>query len=133
MSGTFDFAPGKHTAQEVPPEEPSVTSFNGWEFTAKPGVPYRRKFRLSVSGMVWYLNSGHTALDITTDPTMNAGRLLKFYQDRRTWDTFTYPHEYLGNITCRFASAVEIPLAVPNSFGRIGPFEIMLIHHNPGY
>jgi hypothetical protein len=133
VAGTFDFAPGKHSAQEVPPEEPSVTSFNGWEFTARPGIPYRRKFRLKLAGLVWYLDSSGTTLDISTDPTMNAGRLLEFYKLNRTWDTFTYPHEYLGDLTCRFAHPVEIPLAIPNSFGRVPEFELMLIHHNPGY
>jgi len=129
----FDFAPGKHSAQELPPEEPSVTSFNGWEFTARPSVPYRRKFRLKLAGLKWRLNAAGTALDVTTDPTMNAGRLASFYRDHRTWNTFLYPHEYLGTILCRFATPLEIPLGTQNSGGTVPEFEAMLVHHNPGY
>jgi hypothetical protein len=81
--------------------------------------------------MRWRLSG--SALDTSTDPTMNAGRLLNFYKQNRTWDTFTYNHEYLGSITCRFADPVQIPKAITNSNGLIPDFEITLIHHNPGY
>ena len=131
MPGTFDFAPNSHVAVEIPPEEPNVVTFNGWDFTAKPAVPYRRKFRLIMTGMRWYMGSG--ALDVSTDPTMNAGRLLNFYQTNRRYGTFSYAHEYLGTITCRFAEPLQIPPALVNSNGLIDSFEVMLVHHNPGY
>jgi hypothetical protein len=131
VAGTFDFAPNSHVAEEIPPEEAAATSMNGWEFTAKPSTPYRRKFKLTISGMRWRM--GGAGLDVTTDPTMNAGRLLQFYQARRKWDTFTYNHEYLGTITCRFSEPLAIPKAIPNSNGLIPDFEVILIHHNPGY
>lgn len=131
MPGVFDFAPNSHFAVEIPPEEPSVVSFNGWDFAAKPSVPYRAKFKLQLSGMRWYLSGG--ALDTTTNPTMNAGRLLNFYKTNRRYGTFTYAHEYLGTITCRFAEPVQIPPGIPNSNGLTEAFEVTLIHHNPGY
>lgn len=131
MSGTFDFVPNSHVAEEIPPEERNVTSMNGWDFTAKPSVPYRAKFKLTLSGMRWRMSGA--ALDVTTDPTTNAGRLLNFYKTNRTWDSFTYNHEYLGAITCRFADAVAIPKAFQNSNGLIPEFEVVLVHHNPGY
>lgn len=133
MAGTFDFVPNTHVAEEIPPEEPNAVSFNGWEFTSKPSVPYRRKFRLTISGMRWIMNAAQDALDLTADPTHNAGLLLKFYQDNRTWDTFTYNHEYLGPINCRFASPVTIPKAIPDSKGLVPDFEITLVHHNPSW
>ena len=133
MAGVFDFAPNTHVAEEIPPEEAAAVSMNGWEFTARPATPYRRKFRLTISGMKWYLNAAQNALDVTTNPTQNAGRLLQFYQARRKWDTFTYNHEYLGPITCRFDQPVTIPKAIANSSGLVPDFEIILIHHNPGY
>lgn len=133
MSGVFDFAPNSHVAEEIPPEDPAVTSFNGWEFTSRPGVPYRAKFKLTISGMRWRLNTAGNALDVTTDPTMNAGRLLAFWKTNRRWDTFNYQHEYLGLIVCRFADAVSIPKALPDSNGLVPDFEVTLVHHNPGY
>lgn len=131
MAGSFNFCPDSHVAVEIPPEETSVVSFNGWDFRAKPGIPYRPRFRLRLGGMRWYLSG--TALDVATNPTLNAGRLLNFYKSNRTWDTFSYQHEYLGLITCRFAEPVNIPEAEPNSNGLIKDFDTVLIHHNPGY
>lgn len=133
MAGTFDFALNSRVITEVPPEEKPFVSMNGWDFTAKPSTPYRAKFRVRLYGMRWYLNAGGTALDITTEPTLNAGRLRQFYKDNRLWDNFTFAHEYLGNLTCRFAEAFEIPPAIGNSRGLIEPFDVLLIHHNPGY
>lgn len=133
MAGTFDFAPNSRVAEEIPPEEPNVVSFNGWDFTAKPAVPYRARFKLTLSGMRWILNPAGTALDVATDPTRNAGRLLNFYKANRTWDTFSFDHEYLGLITCRFGDPVLIPKALTNSNGLVPDFEISLIHHNPSF
>lgn len=131
MPGAFDFAPNSHFAVEIPPDEPTVVSFNGWDFSAKPSVPYRAKFRLVLSGMRWYISGG--ALDVTTNPTMNAGRLLNFYKTNRRYGTFTYAHEYLGTITCRFAEPLQLAPALTNSNGLIESAEVMLIHHNPSY
>lgn len=133
MAGTFDFCTGSRVIEELPPEEPTIISMNGWDFAAKPKVPYRREFKVSLMGMRWYLNSGGTALDITTDPTNNAGRLLQFYRDNRMWDNFTLAHEYLGSIQVRFNKPVQIPAGLPDSFGRIDRFEVSLIEYNPSY
>ena len=81
--------------------------------------------------MRWYISNG--ALDVTTNPTLNAGRLLTFYQTNRRFGTFTYAHEYLGTITCRFAEPLTVPEALPNSAGLIDTIEVNLIHHNPGF
>lgn len=131
MPGTFDFAPNSHSAVEIAPDEQSVVSFNGWDFTSRPSLPYRRKFRLRLSGMRWYISNG--ALDVTTNPTLNAGRLLDFYRANRRYGTFTYQHEYLGSLTCRFAEALAIPEALPNAAGLIDAFEVTLVHHSPSY
>lgn len=104
---------------------------NGWEFTAKPSIPYRPQFKLTLSGMRWRLSG--SALDVSTDPTTNAGRLREFYKTNRRWGVFSYNHEYLGTINCRFAAEVVIPKALPNSNGLIADFEVTLVQHNPGY
>lgn len=133
MAGIFDFAPDTHVAEELAPEEKPATSMNGWDFTSKPNTPYRARFKLTMSGMYWRMNDAGTALDITTEPQTNAGRLLAFYKQNRTWDNFTYHHEYLGALTVRFAEPVNIPKATADSFGLVPDFEITLIHHNPGF
>ena len=133
MSGTFDFAPNRHTPEELAPTETSAVSFRGWEFTSKPNTPYRPIYKLTLYGMRWYLNAAGTAFDLTTNPTFNAARLRKFYLDNRTWDSYAYTHQTLGAMTCRFATPVNIPLALPNSGGLIDKFEVMIIQSNPGY
>lgn len=133
MAGTWDFCPNSMVAQEIPPEPTKATSFNGWEFTSRPSVPYRRTFKVKIHGLRWYMNDAMTVLDKVTDPTHNAGRLLDFYRERQTWDTFTYPHQYLGNITCKFHQPLVVPPGMEDSNGLVPEFEIMLIHHNPGY
>ena len=133
MAGIFDFAPNTHVAEELPPDEAEATSFNGWDFTSRPGVPYRAKFKLTMSGMYWHMLDGQTGLDLYRDPQHNAGLLLEFYRQNRRWDTFSYPHEFYGNMLCRFAAPVQIPKAIPNSNGLITDFEITLVHHNPSF
>lgn len=131
MAGRFDFAPLTHVAVEEAPQEKQAMNMNGWDFNAKPSEPYRRRFRITLSGMRWMIAGER--LDLDRDPQHNAGRLLEFYRDNRTWDHFTYAHEYLGEIQVRFAEPVNIPKAIPNSDGLIPDFDLTLIHHNPGY
>lgn len=133
MSGTFDFAPNSRVWEEIAPPEVSATSFRGWEFTSKPAVPYRPTYKITLYGMRWYLNSGGTAFDTTTNPTMNAGRLRAFYIANRTWDNFTFVHETLGSMAMKFAAPVQIPPAMGESGGVIDKFEVLLVPNNPAY
>ena len=131
MSGTFDFCSKSRVAVEMAPDTGSPIDMNGWEFTARPNVPYRRKFVITLSGLRWYLGNGQ--LDLTTNPEYNAGRLLAFYAQNQMWDVFAYNHEYLGNIICRFSAPVNIPKGIPSSQGKIDAFDVNLIHYNPGF
>lgn len=128
----FDFCSGSRVIKEIGPEEPGVVSMNGWDFTARPVHPYRRTFIVKVYGMRWYVNTDGT-YDYTTDPTHNAARLLNFYKDNRLFGTFDLDHPNYGIVVCRFKSVVNIEPAIPNSDGEIDPFEVNLLHHNPGY
>lgn len=153
MSGVFDFCPDSHVPEEIPPAEPEAFSFNGWQFTSKPVVPYRPQFRLKMHGMRWYLTEtpkldpvtglpvldpgGNPVmvevLDLTTNPGFNFGRLRAFYLANRLWDTFTYSHQYLGDITCRFAQPLPMPPGLPDAGGLIEAFDVTLVHHNPTF
>lgn len=132
MSGTFSFCPTSQVVELIPPESVSGISLNGWNFSAKPTVPYQAKWKVMLYGLRWYLQSNGT-FDSTTDPTHNARALEIFYQNNQTWDSFTWSHPHIGSLTVRFAAPVVIPAAEPNSGGLIAPVEINLIHHNPGY
>jgi len=133
LAGNFDYCPKSRVVTELAPDETDVMSMNGWQFSSRPRTPYRPSFKVKLSGMRWYLNSAGTALDVTTNPTINAGRLLNFYKLNRKWDTFSFPHEYLGIIICRFKDPVNIPAAIPDSGGLIEAFEVNLIQHNASW
>lgn len=133
MSGTFNFCPESQVAETLPPEPVQGVSMNGWQFSARPSIPYQRKFKLTLHGLRWFLNANGT-YDETTSATSNARVLEKFYQTNGTWDTFTWAHPHLGvTLTCRFASPVTVPAALVNSNGILEPLEITLVEHNPGY
>jgi hypothetical protein len=129
LAGTFDFAPASRVVTEVPPNEPTAMDFNGWQFTAKPKVPYRPSFKIMLYGIRWYM--GNNILDVTTNPSLNAGRLLNFYKTNRMHGIFAFNHEYLGSILGQFEKPVIIPPAQPNSKGLTEPFEVNVIQYNP--
>lgn len=129
----FDFCDTSRVIQEIPPDDQQIQTMNGWDFASKPKIPYRRKFKTKLFGMVWYMNTLGTALDITTDLKHNAGKLLEFYRNHRLWDSFLINHEYLGQIRVRFSKPVIIPEAKPDTGGHIDEFEIELIEYNPSY
>ncbi|WP_156930375.1 hypothetical protein [Sphingomonas jaspsi] len=115
-----------------PPAQGKAVSFNGWQFSSRPTVPYQKVFVLKLQGMRWYLQD-NGMFNMSVDPHFNARRLELFYEENGTWDNFDFPHPHLGMLRCRFKEPVEIPAAVPNSNGFIDAFEITLVHHNPGF
>lgn len=133
MASLFDFCPNSRVEEEIPPEEQAAISMNGWDFVAKPTVPYKAKWKVTLEGLKWYLNAAGTALDVTTDLPHNAGRLLMFYRTNRQNGVFQYQHEFLGLLDVRFAQPVQIPKAIQNSGGICEPVEITIVHHNPAY
>lgn len=132
MSGVFDFCPNSLVPELLPPEAPSGMSLNGWNFSAKPTIPYQRSWKVTLHGLRWYLNSNGT-YDNTTDPTRNARRLEEFYAANQTWDSFTWAHPHEGALTVRFKSPVTVTAGMSRSGGLVPAFEITLVAHNPGY
>lgn len=129
---TFDFCPGALVPVTVPPESGSVKSMNGWEFSSRPNVPYRRIFKVKLYGLRWYLDE-NDLYDSTTDPTINARALELFYATHQKWKEFNWTHPHIGSLVCRFNEPVEVPAGLPNSGGNIEELEITLIEHNPGF
>lgn len=129
---TFNFCPTTLVPETVPPEPGAVMSLNGWEFTQRPSVPYRRKFKVALHGLRWRLN-GAGFYDAATDPTTNARALELFYQAHERWREFNWTHPHIGPLVVKFATAVTVPAAIGNSGGTMAALEIQLIESNPGY
>lgn len=127
----FDFCTASRVAEIIAPDELEIRDFNGWDYTPVPYLPFRRKFKVTLEGLRWYLGDGE--LDFDADPEHNAGRLEGFYVQHRMYKPFEFQHEYLGNLELRFAEPVSVPKALPNSNGLIDALEIMMVHHNPSY
>lgn len=127
----FDFCTDTRVIEEIAPDERGSIAFNGWEATIKPTEPYRRTFKVTLSGLRWYVDPKQ--LNVATNPEKNAGRLLDFYQRHRLYKEFRLHHEYLGPIVCKFKSPVNVPKAIRDSGGLIDDVEIMMIHSNPRY
>lgn len=131
---TFSFCPGRYVPETLPPEVQQGMSLNGWDFNSKPVVPYRRKFKLTMFGLRWYLNEATGLYDAATNANFNAKKLEEFYQAHQTWRPFNWTHQHIGEeMLVRFAAPVIVPAAPPNSGGWLESVEVVLIHHNPGY
>lgn len=131
---TFDFCPNSYVPTTLPPEVGTgFTSTTGWNFTSRPTAPYQRRFKLKLYGLRWFIDDATGLYDVNEAPQINARVLEIFYAKRQTWLPFNFNHQHLGPMICRFASAVQVPEAEPNSNGFINPVEVTLIEHNPGY
>lgn len=131
MLETFDFCENSRVIKEIAPKEAEPIDFNGWDFSVRPVLPYRRSFVVTLYGLRWSLGIG--TLDLSGNHGNNAGRLLKFYRDHRLYKSFLLNHEYLGPIECRFMQPVNIEPALVNSGGLIEALDISMVHHNPSY
>ena len=128
----FDFCLNSRSAETIAPEEPTVRDMNGWDYTPRPVLPYRRKFKVTLEGLRWHFNADGT-IDYATNPEYNAGVLESFYKGHRKHKPFNYRHEWLGLLELRFDNPVSVPKAIANSGGLVDSLEIMMIHHNPTY
>src|SRR3546814_2504693 len=107
---TFNFCPNSLVPETVPPEPTSVMSMNGWDFSQKPSVPYRRKFKVALHGMNWYLLA-NGLYDEVTDPTHNARLLEKFYQRHQLHAEFNW-----GNRSEEHTSALQSLMRISYAF-----------------
>jgi len=117
----------------MPPEPMLGVSMNGWNFSSKPNIPYQRRFKIKLHGLRWYTDPTTDLYDETINPNFNARALETFYARHEAWNPFLFNHQHIGQLTCRFGSAVSVPAAPPQSGGWLDVVEVMLIHHNPGY
>lgn len=132
MSGTFEYCPDSLVPELIPPDPVQGVSMNGWAFTSRPTVPYQRRFKVTLHGLRWYLNSDGS-FDTWTNVTGNARSLELFYQANGVWDNFYWTHPHLGTLRCRFSSPLQLPPGVPGSNGLLEAVEVNLIEHSPGF
>jgi len=129
----FNFCPDRLVPETIPPEPTAVTSMNGWEFSSRPTVPYRRKFKITLHGLQWYLNADGS-YDEASNPQFNARKLELFYAAHQRWREFNWFHPHLGTLLAvKFSAPVTVPAGIPNSNGILNPLEITMIESNPGY
>jgi len=133
MPETFDFCPERYVPETMPPQPLQGMSMNGWDFTSRPEVPYKRKFKLKLFGLRWYLDE-NDLYDAVTNPQFNARRLEQFYEQHQTWLPFYWTHQHIGEqMLVRFAVPLTVPAAPANAGGWLEPLEVQLVHHDPGY
>src|SRR3546814_3571644 len=115
---TFNVCPNGLGPETVPPEPTSVMSMNGWDFSQKPSVPYRRKFKVALHGMNWYLLA-NGLYDEVTDPTHNARLPEKSYQRHQLHAAFNWGHPHIGPLidrkSTRLNSRHSCALRLPSS------------------
>lgn len=133
MPEVFDFCPERNVPETLPPDPLQGVSMNGWDFTSRPEVPYKRKFKVQLFGLRWYLD-GDDLYDAATNPPFNARRLELFYQQHQTWLPFNWTHQHLGEpLVVRFAAPLLVPAAPAGAGGWLGPVEVQFVEHSPGY
>lgn len=129
----FIFAPNSQVPVTLAPDPVQGMSMNGWQFSARPTVPYQKKFKVTLYGMKWFLNPTTDLYDAATQPEINARALEIFYETHGTWAPFYWKHPHLGDLLVRFSAKVDVPEGLVNSDGTIDKFDVNFIHHNPGY
>jgi hypothetical protein len=129
----FDFCPNSQVPETISPAAAEATSMNGWSFSARPSVPYQRKFKIKLYGLMWYLDPITGLYDELTDLTHNARVLEEFYREHLTWKEFTWTHPHIGVLNVKFAEKVDVPAGIENSGGALEGLEITLIESNPGF
>lgn len=126
VDATFNFP--AHTVGEKYQSDSGIRVKLGgsYQFDAPPVGPDQRIFTLNFESMVRLLDSSG-AMDITTMREVNAGALLRFYEDHRLYKPFYYPHPWLGQIIVKFNTALELPKGIKNGNGWTEAFSVELI------
>lgn len=128
----FNFCPNSLVPETVPPEPTQAMSMNGWRFSSRPNIPYRKKFKVKLHGLRWYLQE-NGLFNAAESAANNAHRLELFYQQHQTWKPFIWHHPHIGDLIVCFDAAVQIPAGISGSGGLIEALEINLIEYNPGW
>lgn len=129
----FNFCPNSLVPERIAPAPQSGLSMNGWEFTSRPAVPFRPRYKLTLYGLRWHLDAESRFFDELTDYEHNARALENFYSEHQTWKEFLWVHPHIGSMVCKFAEKLDIPAGIPNSGGLIEKVEVNLIESNPRF
>jgi len=97
----------------------------GYQFASKPKGPDQVTYVLKFKTMVFWQKADGT-YNLTKQPQLNMALLEQFYQDKRLFTKFNYPHPALGNIVVRFAEPLKYDIAEAG-LGTVEPFEIKLL------
>ena len=122
---TFNFPFHSVGAIEYPTNTTIYELGGGYQYGQIPVDPTARTFKITMTGMKYYLQS-NGAIDTTSEPTTNIYTLDQFYQTHGIHTAFNYPHWFYGTLKVKFARPLKIPQPEGNQ-GVLPPFDIELI------
>jgi hypothetical protein len=119
----------RHKVETLYPDSTVRAQFgNSYQFAAPPDSPDQRIFKLYFTGFKYFVQSDGVSVDLTTSEYINnVGALEVFYQSKRLYGTFIYPHPAIGNVTVRFSKPLQIPKGVASGNGLVEDFIVELI------
>ena len=116
----------KHSYQIAWPDSSSRMQFGkGYTFAAKPNAPDQLQFTLHFPVMFVYATPDGT-IDLNTNPELNMGLLVDFYERHRLYEKFVYDSAYKGPVTVRFANPLSFKMD-PKGGGAVEAFQIELV------
>lgn len=124
MPGTFNYPNHKFSTKY--PEGTRIKLGGGYDYTPEPSAPDQRIFSLKFESMRWFTYA-NGVVDRVSNATINLGHLENFYQQNRMHGEFTYPHPVYGNVICKFARPLEIPVGKSSGNGWVEGFEVELV------
>lgn len=116
-----------HRTRTAYPENGVRIKFGGnYTFATEPDAPDDRTFTLEMVGIQWFVDT-NDAVDLSQEPTRNAGVLENFYKVHGLWKSFIYPHPTAGNVVVKFAKPLNLPYGIFNGNGVCEDFELELV------
>lgn len=120
---TFDF-PYHVLSVEYPQSSVKLNFGQGYEFASKPKGPDQLDLILDFQLMMFYEDIPGE-IDLTTNPRINMGLLEKFYQEKRLFQKFIYPHQFWGDVVVRFKDPLKYKVKL-GGMGSVEPFSVRL-------
>jgi len=124
---TFDW-PYFTTRTQYPESTIRFQFGRSYTFAVPPASPDQRIFHLKFPTLVYFetaVDSG--VLDITTQPSVNLGRLEDFYTRHKMFQSFNWAHPAHGAMVCKFNKPLEVPEGLPGGGGAVDEITLEFI------
>ena len=107
---------------EYPNSSVKMTFGRGYEFASKPKGPDQLDYILDFNLMMFY-EDVPGSLDLLANPKINMALLEKFYQSKRLYEKFIYPHPTEGDVIVRFKEPLKYKIKFGGN-GAVEPFSV---------